>query len=324
MGRSTRKYAVLAKIESVYGTDSVPTGGANAILVSNVNVNPLNASNVDRNLLRTYYGASEQLIGVAFKEISFDVELVGSGTAGTAPGWGPLLRACAMAETIIAVTRVDYLPISAAFESLSMYCYADGVQHVLLGARGEWGLTMKVGEKPMLNFRFQGIDGSESAVANPALTLSAFLTPQVVTDAFTPNAKTGGTVSPTGAPAISAGTDFATTGIVLQSGNALNFKSIINLQEMEINDRVVTGTVEMDLTAAAEVTALAAVRANTVAAMSFEHGTVTGRKVLLHLPTVQRINPRYADLNQSLLTSFDVRCVPGATGNDEVRLVTSY
>lgn len=324
MGRSTRKYAVLAKIEGTYGTDSVPTGGANAILVSNVVINPLNASNVDRNLLRTYYGASEQLIGVAFKEISFDVELVGSGTAGTAPAWGPLLRACGMAETLIAVTRADYLPISAALESVSMYCYADGVQHVLLGARGEWGISMKVGEKPMLNFRFQGIDGSESAVANPSLTLSAFMVPQVVTDAFTPNFKVGGTVSPTGAPAISAGTDFPSTGITLQSGNALNFKSIINLQEMEINDRVVTGSVEMDLTAAQEVTAMVDVRANTTAAMSIEHGTVTGRKVLLHLPTVQRINPKYVDLNQSLLMGFDIRCVPGATGNDEVRLVTSY
>lgn len=323
MGRSTRKYAILAKIETTYGTDAVPTGGANAILVSNVNVNPLNANNVDRNLLRIYYGASEQLIGTAFKEVSFDVEIAGASAAGAAPAWGPLLRACGMAETLIASTRADYLPISSAFEALSMYCYADGVQHILLGARGECSLSMKVGEIPKFSFRFQGINGGSTAVTNPSTTLSAFVTPQVVTDAFTPNFKLGGTVSPTGAPAISGGTDYACTGITLALGNALNFKNLINLQEMEITDRKVAGRLELEMTAAQEVSQMTSVLANTLQAVSLEHGSTATKKALVHLPFAQFMNPSYQDLNGSLLVAYDITCVPSA-GNDEFRLVTSY
>jgi hypothetical protein len=33
-----------------------------------------------------YLGSAEHLVGTRFAEVSFDIELVGSGTAGTAPG----------------------------------------------------------------------------------------------------------------------------------------------------------------------------------------------------------------------------------------------
>ena len=107
MARYVRNSAVLAKIESVYGTDPVPTGGANAMLVSNQSKPKLVNNLVDRALLRSYFGGSEQLVGTRYLEIAFDVELAGSGTAGTAPAWAPLLRASAFAETLIASTRAD-------------------------------------------------------------------------------------------------------------------------------------------------------------------------------------------------------------------------
>ena len=43
-----RKAAILAKTESVYGTDPTPTGVANAILVSDVTINPMEMKTVDR------------------------------------------------------------------------------------------------------------------------------------------------------------------------------------------------------------------------------------------------------------------------------------
>ncbi len=38
MPRYTRKTAILAKIETTYGTDAAPTGAANALLISNQSV----------------------------------------------------------------------------------------------------------------------------------------------------------------------------------------------------------------------------------------------------------------------------------------------
>ena len=105
--RYIRNTAILAKIESTYGTDSTPTEVANALLVSNVSINPLSAANVDRDLVRPYMGASEQLVGTAYIDLSFDIELSGAGTAGTAAAYGPLLRACGFAETLSASVRAE-------------------------------------------------------------------------------------------------------------------------------------------------------------------------------------------------------------------------
>ena len=82
MSRLIRNTAILAKTETVYGVDAVPTGAANALLVSNLSINPLNAQNVDRNNIRPYLGGDEQLVGSRYVEMGFDVELVGAGTPG--------------------------------------------------------------------------------------------------------------------------------------------------------------------------------------------------------------------------------------------------
>ena len=89
----TRKRLIVAKIESTYGTDPTPTG-ANAILVRNLEITPLEAETVNRDLVRPYLGASDQLLAQTRVSMTFEVEMAGSGTAGTAPAYGPLLKAC--------------------------------------------------------------------------------------------------------------------------------------------------------------------------------------------------------------------------------------
>ena len=90
---------ILAKIESTYGTDPTPTGSANAILCSEMDIEPIAGGTVPRNLIRSYLGNSEQLPTAVYARMTMTVEIAGSGTAGTAAAWGPLLRACGYAET---------------------------------------------------------------------------------------------------------------------------------------------------------------------------------------------------------------------------------
>ena len=136
----------------------------------------------------------------------------------------------------------------------------------------------------------------------------------------------GGTVASTGAPAISSGTDLISTGMTLASGNAVSFTDLIGLQSVCITAREATGTIEVDQIAADEVTRLGQVRLNTLSSLSMLHGTVAGQKVLLHLPSVQFINPGKGDVNGRRLQTYDLRCVPtpSGSGNDELRLVTSF
>lgn len=100
MGLLTRKRTVLAKIESVYGTDPVPTGSANAMLVKNLNVTPIQADQISRDLIQPYLGNSDTLLTQLSVGIDFEIELAGSGVPGVAPAWAPLLKACAFGETL--------------------------------------------------------------------------------------------------------------------------------------------------------------------------------------------------------------------------------
>jgi hypothetical protein len=96
----TRKRLILAETESSYGVDPSPDG-ADAILVRDLNITPQQSDVVNRDLVRPYLGASEQLLANTRVECTFSVELAGSGTAGTAPRFGKVLKACALAETTV-------------------------------------------------------------------------------------------------------------------------------------------------------------------------------------------------------------------------------
>lgn len=101
MSLFARKALVLAKVESTPGVDSSPAG-ADAILCRNVRLTPMNAEFASRDLVRSYFGNSENLPAAVHAVLEMETELQGSGTPGTAPKWGRLLRGAACSETTLA------------------------------------------------------------------------------------------------------------------------------------------------------------------------------------------------------------------------------
>src|SRR3954452_10140646 len=101
MSKLTRKTLILAVIETVIGTDAVPTAALNAILQRNCTYTPTGEF-ASRDVMRPYLGNSEQLPTAIHGQIDFEHELAGSGAAGTSPAWGVLMQACGFAETITA------------------------------------------------------------------------------------------------------------------------------------------------------------------------------------------------------------------------------
>lgn len=319
MPRYARDTAIIAKLESPYGTDSTPTGGANAIQCSKPRITPLQANNVDRDLVRAYFGGSEQLVGTRFVQCDYEVELAGSGIAGTPPAVGPLLRACALAETIIAATRVDYTPITNSQESVTQVWADSGVLHKMLGVRGNAKLGMLSGDRPGVMFSFQGLLGTVAAGSISGVDYSAFKAPPVVTDANTGDIIIGGTVSATGAPAITGGTAYPSLGLELDLGNNVQFIPLLGGESVDITQRALTGQIKLDLTAAQEVSFFADVLAGTLRSVSLQHGTVAGNKVLAHQPAVQYYEPSKEEFNGRRLIGYRTRAVP-VSGNDEFRL----
>lgn len=322
--RRLKNTTILAKLGAVYGTDVIPTGAVNALLVSDVSFTPLEATNVDRNFIRAYMGASENLVGTAFKSLGYSVELVGSGTAGTAPAWGPLLRACGFAETLVALTRVDYLPVSTAFEWVDQYYYADGVLHKLLGCRGTASLDLSAGAIPKIKFQFKGVDGGVAANVPAGVDYTSWKTPQVITDVNTLDLLRGCTHAAVVVPALAAGTITPYSKFSLDFGVDAPFIPLIGGESVEIMDRKITGDLELDLTAAQDVSFMADVKANTLQSLGLVHGTVVGNKSLIFAPGVQLISPNYGDLSGKLMNTYKLVLPPTGTGNNELRIVTSF
>jgi hypothetical protein len=318
MSRKVRNSLILAKIETTVGTDAVPTPAANAILVSNQNIET-NYNNIDRALIRSYFGASEHLAGTRFVQITFDVELSGSSTAGTAPAYGPLLRMCGMAETVTAGQRVEYNPITNALEAGTIYYYDDGVLHKALGCRGNIEFKAGLGERPLLSYSMIGIDGGVTASANPNGTFTAFRKPVVVTDASAGDITLGCTYA-TGA--LAGGTTYKSRGLQINLGNDVKHVALLGGEEADITGRESTGSCELMLSAAEEVAFMASINASDTVSLGFTLGTTAGNRVLIHAPAVQRINPKKIDYEGRRLIGMDLRLLPNA-GNDELRLVVS-
>jgi len=317
--RFIRNTVILAKSEVTYGTDPTPTGGANAMLVSNVNINPLQAQNVPRDLITGYMGGFQQLVGNRFVEVSFEVELVGSGTAGSAPAWGPLMLACAFAETITATVRVDYTPVSSAFGSATIYWYDDGLLHKLTGARGNVTVRMGAGGRPVLAFTFRGLYNAPTAATNATPTYTAFKVPEVVTEANTLDLTLGATHTTGVAPALTGGTAYPSQGLEFGPNNTLEHVPLIGGESVEISGREASCNLTLDLTPAQEVTLMANVASATLTSVGLSHGTAAGLKVLAFLGFVQLVNPRKTELSGKRLVQFDGRVTP-SSGNDELRL----
>lgn len=177
---------VLAKIETTYNSDPTPTAGSNAILVENLAIAYEGARRAERNAVKPAMAPLKSLYAGALISVSFDVEIKGSGSAGTAPEIGPLLRACAMTETIVASTSVTYAPTSTPtlHESIYFYLYEDGLRYKVGGCRGSYTMSMAVAQKGMMSFKFIGHFSGPADVSIVSPTYNSTVPPVVIGAAF--------------------------------------------------------------------------------------------------------------------------------------------
>lgn len=129
----SRNAVLLAKIETTEGTDAVPTGAANAILCSELSIEPLAGNSVDLAYVRPYMGKSPSLRVEDYVTITLTCDFAGTATAGTAAAWGPLLRACGMAETLLA-SAVSGSAQAGTTSSITLAAGASATDNVYNGA----------------------------------------------------------------------------------------------------------------------------------------------------------------------------------------------
>jgi len=305
----TRKRLILLESEGTYGTDPTPTG-ADAVLVRDLNIVPLQSDVVSRDLVRPYLGASEQLLANTRVECTFSVELAGSGTAGTAPRYGKALLASGMSETIVAATSVTYAPVSASFGSCTIYYNIDGVLHKVTGARGTFSINGAVGEIPTIDFTFTGIYNTPTDTALPAVTYGDQATPVVF--------KAGNT---TGFELLSyAG---CLQSVSFDVGNSLVYRELVGCtKEVLLTDRASTGSVVMEaVTMATKNYFTAALADGSLGNLLFQHGQTAGNIIDFASTRVDIGDVSYSDQDGIHMLNIPYTCIPSTAGNDEFSLV---
>ena len=252
--------------------------------------------------------------------LKFSVELAPSGTAGKAPAYARLLRACGMAQSSLTVpSRIEMTPVSTGFESLVFRFNYDGTRYASRGARGKAKLKTPGYKIPLIEFEFHGFDTLAIAEAVPATNYAAYARPPVLSDAVTADLRTGASYA---AAVLTGGTPYPSRGLEVDLGNTLNHLKLWGGEAIEITNRSVLGSTTVFLTAAQEVTWRDEVNANTLTSVGFSFGLTAGNRFTLFGPSVQRIDPKVIEDEGRIMLQTELAFLPLATtGNDELRLV---
>jgi len=307
MSLNWKQKILLVKTEVTYGTDAAPSGAANAILAQDVQLKPMEGTDVSRDLERPYFGADATIPTELMSEISFDVELAPSGTAGTVPAWGALLRGCGLAETVNAGTSVVYNPITQNPESTTIHLHIDSTRYVILGARGNVRFDLQAQAVPKLRFTFKGLFVKPTEAAYPTADLSPWQMPQVVTMGNTPVFEIDGT-------------DLVMRSFAMDLGNQIEGRFLVGREEVKLGDR--QESIETTVEAVPLTTFDPFQRAldQSATALQLVHGTGAGKIATLDIPAAQMQRPQGLSTAQNV-KEWPLRLVPlPQSGNDEFTL----
>lgn len=287
----------LLGMETTYGTAPV-LAAADAILATKIRIMPMEGQDLSRDLERPHMGAQATIPVDLHAKMSFTVEILPSGTAGTAPVIGKLLRALGCAETIVAATSVTYNPVSRNHESVAVHLWIGDTRFALIGARGTGTLRINASGIPVLEVELTGLWTQPSQAARIEPDLDDQLEADVLaatttnTPVFTVNA----------------------VGLVMRSlsltlGNQVEPRFLIGADRVLITGRqeLVETTVEAVPLGTLNPFALALARTKVPIALT--HGTAAGNTVSLSVPAAQ-VQRLQSIEEQQGIAEWPLRLVP--------------
>lgn len=313
MTKSTHKRLLLAAAEQTYGTFET-VAGTDAILVQNLDCQPLDAGLIDRELVLPFFGNRPKIVGQQVGTVTFDVELAGSGTAGTAPRWGRLLRACGFGETVVGGTSVTYAPATTGIVGVSFDFNNDGNRHRLKGCRGNATFNLSAGEIPRISFEFFGEYVAAAAASQETPTFGDQADPVIVSSANT-------------TPVSVLGLSACMESFNLNLGNEIPLRQLAGCsQEYPITNRLPSGEVVIEApvigSGAGEKDYFAQVLSQATGTISWTHGQTGGNIVALSMGQCNIDSPTYADSDGIQMLSIPYMAQATAANNEMSLVLT--
>ncbi len=301
----TKKTTLYCKIETTSGTDVTPavTDGVIAYdidLSTKPDMKERNAGNSDRSIFPNIRGKTSM-------ELKFWIELKGSGTAGTAPKWAPLLKACDRLETANAGTNVIY-SMALVSQTCTIYVNIDGILHKLVGCAGDCEIDLTSGDIARLNFTFSGVYVLATDSASAAITVDS-----------TTGLIVKGTTTTFGSYAA------IIEKLALKFGNSVVERTSMNATEsilaFIVGNRAPSGimTCEAVLRATTNADFFSYFDVGTTKALSMVLGATAGNIVTIAAPACKLEAPKYGDRDG--LRTFEIPFqMARSSGNDEMTL----
>lgn len=305
-----KEQAIWAAIEAIYNTEETIVA-TDVIEVENLQANPTESIRIiERNIIISSLAPQRPQYAGSLFGFSFDVELKGSGTAGTAPRIGRLLQACGMGETIVASTSVTYEPSSSVstHASLTIF-YKEGVNlRKVTGARGNASVNIDAGGRLMVSFTFIGHIASEAQAAAPSETAETTLPPVFIGATF----QSGGFAVAIGKLAI----DLGNTMSIAPDPNAADGYGVIR-----IGARKLAGSFDPEAQGITTKDFIGELRAATAFALQTGVlGGTAGNQVALSLPVCQFVNAGPGDREALLVYDMSYGAFPTSAGDDDIAI----
>ena len=309
MPKLHRKRSILAKAESSYGSDPTPTGSANYVQVIDLNIETIVSDEVSRDLIRPYMGNYEVIPANTRVNVTFDVEMSGSGSAGTAPKYGAILKACGLSETVVSSTSVTYAPVTTPSDSVTLFVNYDGIRHKVTGARGTFSLNCEVNNIPRISFSLTGIFNAPTDTALPTVTVSNQASPLIFKNGSTSNFAIFGFAA-------------ALQSWNLDFNNEVIYRELVGgTKEVLITDRRPSGTAVIESPALSAHNFFTDYTGTSTGTNTWLHGTVAGNKVTVSCPQTDLGQPTYEESDGITMLSLPFMATPTASANNEFSLV---
>ncbi len=262
---------IAAKTEVTYGTDAAPTLAANAVLTRNYSTTPLEVDQIDRNLDSAKYGATRQKPSNARMRSSYEVELAGSGAAGTAPKWMTLLAAMGMKPAELTAgqdaTQKFAQPTNPK-GSLTEYAWVDDQLRKMLGQRGSFTLDFTAGALPFASLSTTGLvpTAAPRAVQVPAAAdFTGWTEPLEVN-----NENSLATLD---------GFAAVTRSLRIETGTQVNLRNLVGARYVKSGNHNATARMVVEAPSVAAKDYLAKLQTGDLIAWAFTHGKVAGNIV---------------------------------------------
>ena len=309
MSMKTNKRAFIFALENEYNDGTTtPEAASDAVLAREISVTPLAGNNIDRSYVRPYYGNSPQAPGEKHVQAQVEVELNTSGTLGTPPPWGKMLRACGWSEVIVEGESVTYSPVSDDEDSGVFFGHMDRNLHKGRGARGTPEFTLNGNGIPVLKLNFSALISPVTQAELPNVTLTQWKKALVVNSTNSELMNLMGVLAP-----------FSQFSLNM-SGQVEHMSEVVGGADIEITGRGPSGSLQIEDPGVGTKDFFEVHQNAETGQLKVTHGKTPGNIIEITMPAVSIEAPSYADVKGKQMLSINYSPEP-VDGNDEVTIV---